>query len=211
MKKVEGAEVKKVEIKNDLPNFKSAIVYIPLVLLLIVVAGGIGAYVKYANAAYVNGKPISRLEYIKNMEKQGGKQVLDGMIQESLVEGEAEKKGVKIDQSEIDTDLKNIENRVKSQGQTLDAALAAQNMTKEDLVKQIRLQKLAEKMANAPTQVSQKQIDDFIAQNKEQFPKTATKTDMETAAKTQLLDQARNEAIGKWFTALKSNAKIIYR
>lgn len=212
MKKVvKKTEIKEDLVKNEMPSMKYLGFYVPLFLLAVVLAAAGYGYFRYFNVAVVNGRPISRLDYIKAMEKQGGKQVLDGMVQEALITGEAQKKGVRIDQSVIDAEFAKIETQLKAQGQTLDSALASQGMTKEELTQQIRIQKTAEKLANVPTEVSQTQIDDFIAKNKDQFPKTATKEEIEKTAKTQLLSQAKSEAITKWFDQLKRDAKIIYK
>jgi hypothetical protein len=201
----------KTEVKKENLNMKSAVFYIPLALLALVLVASLFAYIKYGSVAAVNGRQVSRLEYIKNMEKQGGKQVLEGMIEESLIMGEASKKGVTIEQGVIDSEITKIDDQLKTQGQTLDAALTAQSMTKNDLIQQIKLQKTVEKLANSPTEVTQAQIDDFLAKNKDQFPKTATKEEMTTTAKTQLLSQLRSEAISKWFEELKKAATIIYK
>lgn len=202
------AEVENVKTENKQLYLNPVVFYLPLALLVVAVAAAAWAYAKYANAAYVNGKPISRLEYIKNMEKQGGKQVLDRMVEETLIKDEAAKKGVKVDQGTIDAEIAKIDTQIKAQGMTLDQALAAQQMTKSDLIEQIRLQKMAEKLAPTPADITQSQIDDYINQNKDQFPKTATKEEMESTAKTQLLSQAKNAAFDKWFTDLKAKAKI---
>jgi foldase protein PrsA len=213
MKKV----IEKTEVKKDdctdccCENNKKKLIYIHAGILVLILAAAAFGYYKYGIVAVANGRQISRIDYIKSMEKQGGKQVLEGMVEEALIMNEAQKKGVTIDQSVIDAEIKKIEDQLKTQGQTLDAALAAQGMTKDDLIKQIKLQKTVEKLANPPTEVTQAQIDEFITKNKNQFPKTDTKEQMEATAKTQLLTQAKSEAMTKWFDELKKAAAIIYR
>ena len=49
------------------------------IFLIVLVALGYGYY-RYWNIAIVNGKGISRIDYIKTMERAGGKQTLDQMV-----------------------------------------------------------------------------------------------------------------------------------
>lgn len=181
-----------------------------IVLFLILVAG-VAAYYKFGNVAIVNGKAISRIEYIKLLEKQDNKNVLNQMIQKSLVTGEAAKKNVKIEQSEIDAEIATIEAQIKAQGQTLEAAMAAEGMTKTELEEQLRLRKLVEKLSNASTEVTQEQIDAFLAKNKEMLPKDMAKDKLEALAKEELLSQAKSDAANAWLKKLTEESKIIYK
>ena len=200
--------VKKVISLKKLTNKKLSVQL--AILVLVVAALGFGYY-RFWNVAIVNGKAISRINYIRTMEKQGGKQVLDRMIQEAMIRDEAQKKGVKIEQAVIDGEMKKIETQVVSMGQTLEEALLGEGITKEELEDQIRMQKMVELMANANVEITQAQIDEFVAENKDQFPKGTTNAEMQTAAKQELAGQAGNEAINKWLGDLNTNAKIVYK
>jgi len=184
---------------------------IRLALLLLAVVGLGYLYNRYWNVATVNGRPISRISYIKNMEKQGGKQVLERMIQETMIRDEARKKGVTIQQTAIDEEIKKIESQVTAMGRTFEEALESEGITKEELEDQIRMQKMVEVMASANVEVTQEQIDKFISENKDQFPKDTTKEEMQSMAKEELANQAANEAISAWLEEMNKNAKIIYR
>ena len=96
-------------------------------------------------AAMVNNHPISRLAVISELEKQGGKQTLESLITKSLIVQEADKRHIEISQKDIDGEIKKIQNNLASQGQTLEQVLQLQNMTKDQLVEQIKLQKIIEK------------------------------------------------------------------
>lgn len=182
-----------------------------MLLVLIVLAGGLYLYNRYWNIAIVNGQGISRLEYYKALDKQAGKQALEQMVQEDLIEQEALKKNLKIEQSVVDAQIATIEAQIKAQGQTLDSALLAEGMTKADLEKQIRLQKIAEQLSKSTKEITQKQIDDFLTQNAAQLPKTATKEELQSLAKSEIEKQDSSSAITTWLSGLKTNAKIIYR
>ena len=177
-----------------------------LVLIL-----ALGAYYQFCNVATVNGRLISRFKYVKSMEKQIGEQTLDQMVTEALILGEAQKKGVKIEDAEVEVEISKIEEQIKAQGQTLEAALEMEGMSRADLEKQIRTQKMVESMAGDGEEVSQEDIDAFLEKYKDQLPEDSTKEELQDLAKEQLSSQAVNEAINTWLADLKAKAKIYYR
>lgn len=181
-----------------------------IILLLILIAGA-GVYIKFVNAATVNGKPISRIEYINLLQKQDKKSVLNQMIQESLIKSEATKKNVKVEQSEIDAEIAKIETQIKAQGQTLDAAMAAEGITKSELEKQLSLRKLVEKLSNPTTEITQAQIDEFLTKNKEMLPKDMDKDKLQSLAKEELISQAKSEAASAWLKKLTDEATIVFK
>lgn len=161
-------------------------------------------------AATVNGQPISRISLIKQLEKEGGKTVLDSLITNSLVLQEAQKEKVTASSSEISAQIDQITNSLKAQGQDINAALAAQGMTRNDLNDQIKLQILVQKMAGKDITVTDKEISDYFDQNKAAYPKGAKLADESAQIKTTLMQQKTNTAITTWLTNLKSKAKINY-
>lgn len=177
-------------------------------LLVVLMAGAGYGYVKYWNVAVVNGIPISRLEYIKTMEKAGGKQTLDQVIQETLILSEGQKKGIKMDKAATDAEVAKVEERLKTQGQTLETALKASNMTQADLERQILMQKIETTLSATKTEITQAQLDEFIKTYKAQLPAKATKTELETIAREELTTQASKSAATNWVTELTKSAKV---
>ena len=107
--------------------------------------------VLFLNSAYkriyiakVNGRPISRLEYIKELEKNDKGVVLDNMITKAIIFQEADKNGIKISDADIQTELTNIRLSVESQGTTLEEILLYQGITYEQLLENIEIQKILE-------------------------------------------------------------------
>jgi len=121
---------------------------IALLVVFILIAGGL-LLKKELVVATVNGQPIFRLTLIREMEKNSGKQVLEGLIGKTLILQEAKKQNVSIGQEEINQEMAKIEENFKSQGQDLNQLLAFQGITKADLEEQIQLQKTAEKLAGS--------------------------------------------------------------
>src|SRR3989344_3355924 len=126
--------------------------------------------------AFVNGKPISRLAVVNELEKKGGKQILDSLISRELIIQEAGKQKVVVKKEEIDKKLSEIEKSATKQGQKLDQLLAIQGMSKEDLKNQIQVQLILEKLLANKIKVPIKEIDEFIKKN------TLTETEETTQA-----------------------------
>jgi parvulin-like peptidyl-prolyl isomerase len=161
-------------------------------------------------AATVNGEPIGRFAVIQAVEKQDGKQALDNLVTKALILQEAKKRNVTVSQSDINTEIQKISKSLSSQGSSLDQALAAQGMTKTQLNDAIRLQLLLQKMVGNNVNVTQKDVDDFIAQNKSMFPEGTTDAQMKTQATAQLKQQKAQAATQNFLKSLQSNSKIIY-
>lgn len=189
---------------------KKIIIIHAAVLVVIIALGAVG-YLRFWNIATVNGTGISRVDYIKAMEQQGGKQTLAGIIDETLILNEGIKNKVSVDQKTIDEEITKIEEQLKAQSQTLDAALLASGMVKADLEKQIRLKKIESNLSAPKVEITQAQIDEFLKANKALLPTGKTKAELQTLAKEQLTIEASQSAATAWLDGLRQSAKIIYK
>ncbi len=172
---------------------------------------GILAYYRYGVAAVVNGKMISRWSFIKNMEKQSGEQILEQMITESLILSEGAKNKVVIGKDIIDAEIKVIADNIASQGSTLEEVLTIRGMSKKELEKQIKLQKILEKLAITDIQISDEQISEYLKTNKDLLPKGSTQEELKKMAKEDLAAEASNQAINSWLEKVRSEAKVVIR
>ena len=179
------------------------------ILILLTLLGY--SYYRFWNIATVNGRPISRLEYYQTMEKQIGKQTLENLVTESLILDAAAKKNVTVEQKVVDKDIADIETKIKAQGQTLDQALTQEGITRADLEKQMRIQKLVETLSASSSAVTDVEINNFITTNKAQLPQGATAEELKNLAKTQLEKQAQSDNIKKWLADIRTQAKVVYR
>ncbi len=186
---------------------KIAQIHLGLLVIVLAVAGY--AYFKYWNIATVNGKGISRIEYYKTMEKVGGKQTLDQMIQETLILDEGKKNKITMDKASIEAEVAKVETRLKAQGQTLDSALKISGMTRSDLDRQILMQKIETTLSATKVEITQAQIDEFLKTYKSQLPTNLKKDELEKLAKDELTSQASKSAATTWITNLTKNAKIV--
>lgn len=187
------------------------IIKIHLAVLVVIMALIVVGYLRFWNIATVNDTSISRLSYIKAMEQQGGQQTLAGMVDDTLILNEGIKNNVKIDQKTIDDEITKITDQLKTQNQTLDSALSASNMTKADLEKQIKIQKIESVLSATKTEITQTQIDEFLKIYKDQLPTGKTKVELQTLAKEQLTLEASQSAVTNWLDNLRQSAQIVYR
>jgi parvulin-like peptidyl-prolyl isomerase len=180
-------------------------------VLAVILIVGVAVYARFWNIATVNGVPISRISYIKTLEKQGGKQVLAMLVDETLILNEGAKNNVKVDQKTIDEEIAVIEDQLKAQDQTLDSALLAAGMTKADLEKQIRIKKIESILSAPKIEITQAQIDEFLTTNKSLLPTDKTKIELQTLAKDQLTLEASQSAAAGWLDGIRQSAKVVYK
>jgi parvulin-like peptidyl-prolyl isomerase len=197
--------VKKFVVSDKLKQPK---VFVGLVVVVLVIAAFLlkGLFV----AAIVNGQPISRFTVISELEKQGGKQALTSLINQDLIFQEAAKKKITFSQSEVNASLKQIQDSLAAQGQDLDTALATQGMTKQDLLTQLKLRGLVEKLLADKITVSDKEISDYIQANKSTLPTNMTDAELKSNVADQLKQQKLGTASQAWLDQLNKDAKINY-
>lgn len=182
-------------------------------LFFLLVLGLIYFSVRFLLAASVNGQLIGRLTIIKELEKQGGKKTLDTIILKTLINQEAKKRKVIISQKDIDAEIQKIETNVTAQGLTLDQLLQQQGMKKSDLTDEIKLQLLVTKMAGSNISVTDKEIGDYLASQKEQSLLGSVQSTSELTrdqAKEAIKQQKLQEKIQTFVADLKNKAKINY-
>jgi hypothetical protein len=158
-------------------------------------------------AATVNGQPISRMELNSQLEKKFGSQVLDNLVNERLIMGGARQKGIFVTSDEIDKKVSEIEERLKGKI-TLDDALKAQGLTKEDFKRQIEIQVSIDKLFAKESTVSSKEIDDYISKNSQAFKSATDPAQVKNQVNDILKQQKVSEAFDVWFEDIKKNAKV---
>jgi len=163
-------------------------------------------------AAMVNGKLISRLSIIKDLEKRGGKQVLDSLVSKELILQEAAKKNVNITKEDIEKRSKEIEKSTEKQGQKLDQLLTMQGMTRADFESQLQVQLLLEKILADKIKVSDKEIDEYLKKLSADTTVTGLTPTPTPPARNEVRDQLRQQKLQteaqKLVDDLKKSAKI---
>lgn len=157
-------------------------------------------------AAWVGNRPIFRHTLIKELEKQGGKQVLDALMERSLIRQEGSKANIKVSADDINKEMARIEEVVKKQGTTLDSALSLSGMTKKDFINQISLQIIKERILKGKINVSDEEIKSYYDTNKIQESFETAKDNI----KNEIINLKTQEEYGKWIEEIKAKAKIFY-
>lgn len=160
-------------------------------------------------AASVNGDFISRLSVIRELEKRSGKAALEGLVIDSLILGEFKKRGVSVSNEEIDAEIKTLEEQMAATGDNLDNLLARDGSTREDLRKQISIQKRVELILAEKLAVGDMELEEYIKANKITFPKEGA-SEYREQVRNQLRGQKFNTEASAWLGSLKSNSNIKY-
>lgn len=161
-------------------------------------------------AAIVNNKPITRYTLDRELEKQGGQQVLENLITQSLILQEAKKQGVEISADRIKDKISEIEEQVKSQGSDLDTVLETQGQTRQDLEEQIKIQLIIEEILGKEISITNGEIKDYFEENKDYFEEGVTFEEVKDQLEGELRQQKLNEKFQTWIEKLKQKARIYY-
>lgn len=199
-------------IKNrlNIPNIDKKKLPFIIAFVLILVLIGILFNKGFLVAAMVNGEPITRASVIQTIEKQSGKATLESLITKRLILQEAKKRNVAVGQKDIDAEIKKIEANLKAQGTTLDNALSLQGMTKAQLVSEIEVQIALQKLVSSDVKISDKEVEEFLTTNKDQFPEGTTEEAMKKEATDQIKSQKLQENTQTFIKSLQDKAKIRY-
>lgn len=183
-----------------------------IVVVLILLGAALYLVKQWFVVALVNGQPIARLKVVQELEKQGGKRVLDSLIVQELIRQEAKKKNVQVSQSDVDASIKKLEESFKAEGQTIDQILSLQGMTRKDLEDQMKIQITLEKLLGNKVAVTEKEIDQYLTQTASETTMevvtTPTPTPSRESVREQLKQQKLQEEAQKLIEELRKNAKI---
>lgn len=161
--------------------------------------------------ASVNGVSISKDMLYAEMIQTGGAPILDNMIIEELLDQEAEETGVKVSDSDVDTEISMIKKGFPTDEEW--TAALAQNGTTEkqlriDIVKQVQMRKLLEPQI---TPVTDEEINLFYVENLEAMStadKIPTLEEKKEEIRYQLVYQKVTELAPAWIEEIKAKAKI---
>lgn len=184
--------------------------YVALIATILLLGAALFYFRGLFVAAVVNGQPISRLEVVRQTEQQNGKQTLDTLIRNALIEQKAKEQNVTVTDKEIEDEIKKLQDNLSKQGQNLDQVLTAQGLSKEDLNKLIRLDKLVAKMVGKDVTVSDEEVAQYIEQNSEALPQDVGEAELKTQVTEQLKQQKTNEKVRTWLADLQKEAKVNY-
>lgn len=191
----------KLPIIGYQPTKRDYIIILVLGLLLL-------AYYKkgWFVAATVNDQPISAIEVNKKLNTLYKEQILSQLVNEKILQQEANKKGVVITPAEIDAKIKTLEDQYGG-SETLDSILTQQGMTREDLKSQTRVQLIVEKLYGVEASPSAEELEKFMQDNKN-IPEATDEAKFKKIAEEQTRQEKLSKIFSERFQALKEAAKI---
>jgi len=196
-------------LSDKLNNFrKKRYFFIFISILLLIALGYMSRSLLFA--AIVDGKPISRIKLINELEKQGGEQTLDALINKELLTNEAKEKGINISDADISEEVERISELVESQGSNIDDALAMQGMTRENLNENIHLQLTVERLLADKIAISDEDVKKYFEDNKSYYGENAKFEDVQDSIKDQLIQEKLSSEYQILLEKLKSEGNIIY-
>jgi len=195
-----------LKVKNFI--LKNSVFFLALIVVLI--AGALYYFRGYFVAATVNGQPISRYSVIRQLESQAGQEVLQGKITEALIRQEANSRGIEVTDTEIDTEIATLRSEFEAQGQDFQQILDLQGMSMDELRKQIQIQLMVEKMFSEDVDVTQEEIDQYIADYGETLPEYENDEQRLAAVRENLEQTELVDSFQAWLQTAQSNADIKY-
>lgn len=151
-------------------------------------------------AAVVNGESIMKEQLFNELYKMQGQTVLDGLINQKLLEQEAKKINVTATEEEINQELDKIKSNL---GDNYSNALTDSQITENQLKDSIALSIVQKKMFSDKATVSEEEINAYL----EQVPKEEQANQKEQI-KEFILNQKIQQEAQKWLEEARSKATI---
>lgn len=205
VKKSKGSvfNTKKIKIKFSKVPF--------IIFLSFVVVALVGYFLKnWLIVASVNGQPITRISFYKELDNQHGIEALESLINKKLIEQESQKQNLTVSTQQINEEISTLEQDLQKQGNDLNQLLAERNWTREDLSEQIRIQKLFELTLGDKISVTDQEVEEYLKTNKDLITEDANKESLHEEVKNSLKQQRLAEQYRPWLEEKRNNANIRY-
>ncbi len=209
-KSLKTTDLSPVELKKQVSQSSTYITrswkHIVLIAIL-VIAALLWKFKGQFVVAIVNGQPVSRWQLNDTLMKKFGDQALESMINERLIISAMRQKGIFVTTDDINTREKQIENRLQGK-MTLDDALKAQGLSKDDFKRQLEIQISIEKFFDKDASISSTEVEEYIGQNKEAYKNATDPAALKIEVANTLKQQKIADLFEKWFADIRKNAKI---
>jgi hypothetical protein len=181
--------------------------WIGTVIVLLVILGTFAYKNGFIVAASVNGQPIFSWQLTSELMRRYGKQTIEGMITEKMIDIESVREGVVVSQKDIDARQKDMMKEFGNEV-NIEDVLKMQGLTKSDFDKQVSIQLAVEKMLTKGFAVTDDDITNYLATNSASFTATEEAVLKEDVKKT-LQDEFIAKTFQSWFTGLKDKSTIV--
>lgn len=140
----------------------AAVVVISLTLLLTM------AFSKKDTAASINGVEISKEELYSKLTDLYGKDTLDSLVTNKMIEMEAKKEKVKVTGNEIDEELTKLQESYGGE-EAFTSALDQNNVSMDKIREDIEFYLLAEKLIEPDISITDEEMKTYFEENKDSF------------------------------------------
>lgn len=151
---------------------KKTIIAIAILLIIGVASSLFFATNASTYVAKVDGNKITQADLDEALNKQYGSTVLESLIQDKVVNLEAEKQNVKVSTKDVEKQITDLQTQYGGK-KGLDAALAQSNMTIDDLKTNIESSVLVSKMIEKTLDTSDETLKAYLKENEATFATAA--------------------------------------
>ncbi|MDQ0244128.1 foldase protein PrsA [Bacillus fengqiuensis] len=144
-------------------------IYFLMILIILGVVMSIG--VIFSNkevVARVDGKTINKDQLYDLLVQQGGEAALDSLIDQAVIEKEAEKQKIDIAEKDIEKELKVLEESYGGE-EALKEAMETSGISLADVKKDLSLNLIIEKLLESRISVTEEEMTTYFDENKESF------------------------------------------
>lgn len=181
-----------------------------IVVVIGLVLAGLYYYRGQFIVATVNGTPITRYEVIRELEQQAGQATIDSIISKKLIVQKAEEEGIEVTQEDINAKIKEIEDQLKTSGQSLDELLELQGVTRSQVEEQTKIQIMLEKLLADKTSVTKDEVAAAVEQQSELMPEGMSPEEFSKQIESNLKDQKFAFEVQNFIQELQNGASINY-
>lgn len=122
-----------------------------------------------SDIAAAGGQPVTDREWIDELKKKHGDEVLLGMLNHIVVGKEAKALGITVTDVEIEQELKRGMSGYGSEEQYYDQMQSELGLSRQELHEETAYRLMLQAVATTGITVSETEIDDYLAQNAERF------------------------------------------
>ena len=205
---VEDTEYNEEEIKTMRTSGDNRKKYLFTLLAVFIVVALAGYKFKYLLIpAKVGNQPVFVWQYVSYLHKTYGKEALQTLTTQKLIEQEIAKSKVVVKSEDVQKEIDSIDKQASASG-GITAMLAAQQMTMDQLKDQIRIQLAVKQILKDKIFVSDAEINDAYIKNKDFF-KGVSETDAKGKVRDQLQNQKFQTEAGAWLAEIRKNTPIV--
>lgn len=189
------------------PNLIKKAVYV----LLLIVAFLIGAISRgFFPVAMVDGNIISTNQLNQSLKKTSGKQVLNLLIAQKLLEEELNDRDVKITNDEVLTEIKTIKKNMNIDDRQFNQILKEQGKTLIEYKKEIRLEIAIQKLFKTAYKFIDTDIENYLsANNIQKSPQSAIYESQKIAVENILTKQRIVQQFQAWLNREYNDKRVI--